>query len=103
MPSMTADLHLNFVVLYVSDMEASRRYFTETLGLASEPGQSGATFLFLRSQHGGGIGFGLQLASAEPPPAATAAAFLSLDTPGHPAPLREPPRRNGREASATRP
>jgi catechol 2,3-dioxygenase-like lactoylglutathione lyase family enzyme len=102
MPSMTADLRLNFVVLYVSDIEASRRYFTETLGFASEPGQSGATFLFLRSQRGGGIGFGLQLASAETPPAGTAEVFLYLDTPGDLEQLRETLTAKGVEASAIR-
>src|SRR5258708_12869092 len=100
MPSMTADLRLNFVVLYVSDIEASRRYFTETLGFASEPGQSGATFLFLRSQRGGGIDFGLQLASAETPPAGTAEVFLYLDTPGDLEQLRETLTAKGVEASA---
>ncbi|HZC78398.1 MAG TPA: VOC family protein, partial [Ktedonobacterales bacterium] len=86
---MTTDLYLNFVVLYVSDIEASCRYFTETLGFASEPGQSAATFIFLRSQRGGGIDFGLQLASAETPPAGTAEVFLYLDTAGDLEELRE--------------
>jgi catechol 2,3-dioxygenase-like lactoylglutathione lyase family enzyme len=98
---MTADLHLNFVVLYVSDIEASRRYFTETLGFAGEPGQSGATFIFLRSQRGG-IDFGLQLASAETPPAGTAEVFLYLDTAGDLEQLREALTAKGVEASAIR-
>lgn len=74
---MATPMYLDFVVLYVSDLEASRRYFTETLGLEDDPEQSGPNFHFLKST-GGGISFGLVPATRETPPAGATNLYLAM-------------------------
>lgn len=63
---MSTQPTLDFVVINVSDIEASFRYYTETLGFTSDPAQSGPNFRYLKGAPGG-IDFGLNQADAEHP------------------------------------
>ncbi|SRR5258708_5366720 len=59
---------LDFLIIYVSDLEESLKYFTETIGLKHDPRQDSPNFRgFI---HEGGIGFGLALVDAEISPEA---------------------------------
>lgn len=69
---------LDFVVFYVSDLEASFVYFTEVLGFKETPGQKGEVFYGLTGNEEK-IGFGLNLASADTPPAGTVELYFKTD------------------------
>lgn len=60
---------LDFVLFYVSDLEESLVYFTQTLGLEHDPNQDAPFFRGFVSKEGS-IGFGLALAgeAASPEP-----------------------------------
>jgi catechol 2,3-dioxygenase-like lactoylglutathione lyase family enzyme len=70
MATTTTTPVLDFVMLYVSNIEASLAYFTEKLGFTYIAEESSPTFSQLKST-GGGIDFALFLATPETP------------TPGH--------------------
>jgi predicted enzyme related to lactoylglutathione lyase len=72
---MSTQTKLDFVVFYVSNLEESITYFTQQLGFKSVPEQSGSVFHYLTSGDGG-IDFGLNLVSAETPPAGTAQIYF---------------------------
>lgn len=61
-------LPLDFVVLYVSDLEVTSKYFTEKLGFAVNEEQSGPDFHQLVSKEGT-AGIGLALANEHTPAA----------------------------------
>lgn len=67
---------LDFVVLYVSDLDASLSFFTETLGFTYVAEGSGPTFKQLKGS--GGADLGLLQASAETPPAGTVALYAQV-------------------------
>ena len=69
---------LDFVVFYVSDLDESLAYFTEKLGFKAVPEQSGPVFRAL-SGNEEKIGFGLNLASEETPPAGTVELYFKTD------------------------
>ena len=69
---------LDFVVFYVSDLDESLAYFTEKLGFKPVPEQSGPIFRAL-SGNEEKIGFGLNLASEETPPAGTVELYFKTD------------------------
>jgi catechol 2,3-dioxygenase-like lactoylglutathione lyase family enzyme len=69
---------LDFVVFYVSDIEESFAYFTEKLGFKPIPEQSGPIFRALIGNEEK-IGFGLNLASEETPPAGTVELYFQTD------------------------
>ncbi|GAC1376152.1 MAG: hypothetical protein NVS2B12_34360 [Ktedonobacteraceae bacterium] len=69
---------LDFVVFYVSDIDESLTYFTEKLGFKHVPEQGGQIFRGLRGNEEK-IGFGLNLASAETPPAGTVELYFKTD------------------------
>lgn len=69
---------LDFVVFYVSDLDESSAYFTEKLGFKPLPEQSGPVFRAL-SGNEEKIGFGLNLASEETPPAGTVELYFKTD------------------------
>jgi catechol 2,3-dioxygenase-like lactoylglutathione lyase family enzyme len=75
MPTIPA---LDFVVFYVSNMDESFAYFTEKLGFDPTPGQDGPTFRQLTSNEEK-IGFGLNLASEQTPPAGTIELYFKTD------------------------
>jgi catechol 2,3-dioxygenase-like lactoylglutathione lyase family enzyme len=60
---------LDFVVFYVSDIQASLAYFTEQLGLTHVVEESSETFHTLTGNNG--FNFGINLASAQTPAAGT--------------------------------
>lgn len=51
-------MNLDFVILYVSDMDKVKAFYTDILGLSVVPAASGPNFVTLRS--GGGAMLGLQ-------------------------------------------
>lgn len=55
---MSAQPTLDYVVIRVSDLAASTRYFTETLGFTLVSDESGSNFSYLKGAPGG-IDFGL--------------------------------------------
>lgn len=69
---------LDFVVFYVSDIDESFAYFTEKLGFTPIPEQSGPVFRTL-SGNEEKIGFGLNLVSAETPPAGTVELYFKTN------------------------
>ncbi len=72
---------LDFIVFYVSDLDASLAYFTEKLGFQPLPGQDGPVFRSL-SGNEERIGFGLNLADENTPPAGTAELYFKTDNLG---------------------
>ncbi|MBV9259530.1 MAG: VOC family protein [Ktedonobacteraceae bacterium] len=69
---------LDFVVFYVSNLDESFAYFTEKLGFEPIPEQNGPVFRGLRGNEEK-IGFGLNLASSDTPPAGTAELYFKAD------------------------
>jgi catechol 2,3-dioxygenase-like lactoylglutathione lyase family enzyme len=69
---------LDFVIFYVADLAESITYFTEKLGFTSTPGQGGQIFHGL-SGNEPKIGFGLNLASEDTPPAGTVELYFKTD------------------------
>jgi predicted enzyme related to lactoylglutathione lyase len=69
---------IGFVVFYVSDIEESFAYFTEKLGFKPIPEQSGPIFRALIGNEEK-IGYGLNLASEETPPAGTVELYFKTD------------------------
>jgi catechol 2,3-dioxygenase-like lactoylglutathione lyase family enzyme len=69
---------LDFVVFYVSDIEESFAYFTEKLGFKPIPEQSGPIFRALIGNEEK-IGYGLNLANEETPPAGTVELYFKTD------------------------
>ncbi|GHO88654.1 VOC family protein [Dictyobacter formicarum] len=69
---------LDFVVFYVSDLEESFAYFTEKLGFKPVPEQSGPVFRGLRGNEER-IGFGLNLAGEDTPPAGTVELYFKTN------------------------
>jgi len=67
---------LDFAILYVSDLEASLAYFTETLGFSRVPEEDAPTFRYLRSGKGG-MDFALLQAAAQTPPAGTTELYFA--------------------------
>ncbi len=69
---------LDFIVFYVSNLDESFAYFTEKLGFKHDSEQNGSVF---RGLHGSDekIGYGLNLASAETPPAGTVELYFKTD------------------------
>ncbi len=63
---MSTQPTLDFVVINVSDIEASFHYYTETLGFTSVSEQSGPKFRYLQGAPGG-IDFGLNQADEQHP------------------------------------
>lgn len=57
---------LDFILFYVSDLEASFKYFTEIVGLKPDPQQVGPYYRGFVSD--GGVGFGLSLVSEDANP-----------------------------------
>jgi predicted enzyme related to lactoylglutathione lyase len=74
---MSAAPKINFIVIYVSDLDAAYNHFTNTLGLESEPDQHGPVFRQLKGNQG--VGLGLNLASDETPPAGTVELYFESD------------------------
>jgi predicted enzyme related to lactoylglutathione lyase len=60
---MASTPELGFLILYVSDLEESLKYFTETVGLEHDPRQD--TPNFRGFVHAGSVGFGLALVDEE--------------------------------------
>jgi catechol 2,3-dioxygenase-like lactoylglutathione lyase family enzyme len=69
---------LDFVIFYVADLAESVAYFTEKLGFTSTSGQNGQIFWGL-SGNEPKIGFGLNVASADTPPAGTVELYFKTD------------------------
>jgi len=69
---------LSFVVFYVSDIEEATTYFTEKLGFAIVPEQSGKIFRALRGGEEN-IGYGLNLVGEDTPPAGTVELYFQAD------------------------
>ena len=69
---------LDFIVFYVSDLDESSAYFTEKLGFKLTPGQNGQVFRGLTGNEDK-IGFGLNLASNDTPPAGTVELYFKTD------------------------
>lgn len=68
---------LDFIVLYVSNIESAYNHFAHTLGLEAVPDRDGPVF---RQFVGGqGVPFGLNLASEETPPAGTVELYFKTD------------------------
>jgi catechol 2,3-dioxygenase-like lactoylglutathione lyase family enzyme len=69
---------LDFIVFYVSDLDESFAYFTEKLGFTHDGEQNGPVF---RGLKGGDekIGYGLNLASEQTPPAGTVELYFKTD------------------------
>ena len=67
---------LDFVIFYVSDLDESLAYFTEKLGFKPVPEENGPVF---RTLIGEKIGFGLNLASENTPPAGTVELYFKTD------------------------
>ena len=73
---MAATSSLDFVTFYVSDLNKSLAYFTDVLGFAHVPEESGPGFHFLTGE--GGISFGLALAGEQTPPAGTSTLYVKV-------------------------
>jgi catechol 2,3-dioxygenase-like lactoylglutathione lyase family enzyme len=69
---------LDFVVFYVADLDESLAYFTEKLGFESLPDQSSPIFRSLKGSEEK-IGFGLNVATNETPPAGTVELYFKTD------------------------
>jgi catechol 2,3-dioxygenase-like lactoylglutathione lyase family enzyme len=69
---------LDFIVFYVSDLDESFAYFTEKLGFKPLPEQQGPVFRGLVGNEDK-IGFGLNLASNDTPPAGTVELYFKTD------------------------
>lgn len=69
---------LNFVVFYVSDIEASHDFFARTLGLTTLPEGDGPGFRQFAAGPGGS-GFGLLQASEQTPPPGAAEVYFGTD------------------------
>jgi catechol 2,3-dioxygenase-like lactoylglutathione lyase family enzyme len=69
---------LDFIVFYVSDLDESLAYFTEKLGFKATPEQQGPVFRGL-SGNEEKIGFGLNLAGNDTPPAGTVELYFKTD------------------------
>jgi len=74
MPSVPA---FDFFVLYVSDLEASLKYFKETLGLSHVPEQDAPNFHFFLG--GKGVDFGIVQATKETPQPGTVELYFKTD------------------------
>jgi catechol 2,3-dioxygenase-like lactoylglutathione lyase family enzyme len=61
---MSTQPTLDFILINVSDIEASFRYFTETLGFETVPEENAPTFRYLKGAPGG-IAFSLRQADGE--------------------------------------
>lgn len=61
---MSTQPTVDFVVIYTADLDASFRYFTQTLGLETKEDESGPDFRYITGAPGG-IDFGLMPADAE--------------------------------------
>lgn len=70
---------LDFVVLYVSDLDAALSFFTETLGFVYVAEGSGPTFKQLKGE--GGAELGLLPADPETLPAGTVALYAGVSDP----------------------
>ena len=66
---------LDFVLLYVADLDASFSYFTQKLGFTPVPEQDGPTFRYLKASEGG-VDFGLSQAAPERAPAGAVELFF---------------------------
>lgn len=91
---MSTQPALAYVVIRVADIEASTRYFTETLGFTLVAEQSGPNFRYLTGAPGG-IDFGLQGADEHLKPGDVELVFKTGDLEG----LREELIGKGVEAS----
>jgi catechol 2,3-dioxygenase-like lactoylglutathione lyase family enzyme len=69
---------LDFIVFYVSDLDESFAYFTEKLGFKHDVEQNGPIFRGL-SGNEEKIGFGLNLATADTPPAGTVELYFKTN------------------------
>lgn len=69
---------LDFIVFYVSDLDESLTYFTEKLGFKSDSEQNGPVFRGLKGSDEK-IGYGLNVASEETPPAGTVELYFKTD------------------------
>lgn len=78
---MSTQPTLDFVVIHVSDIEASFRYYTETLGFTTDPEQNGPDFRYLKGAPGG-IDFGLLAADKEHQPGSIKLYFKTHDLTG---------------------
>lgn len=78
---MSTQPTLDFVVIHVSDIEASFRYYTETLGFTTDPEQNGPDFRYLKGAPGG-IDFGLLAADKESQPGSIKLYFKTQDLTG---------------------
>jgi predicted enzyme related to lactoylglutathione lyase len=72
---MSSTPSLDFVVFYVSDLQASAHYFSEKLGFGRDTSQDTPYFVFLK---GGDKGpdFGLSQANEKTPPAGSAQVYF---------------------------
>ena len=68
---------LDFVIFYVSDLEESLKYFTETLGLRHNPAADTPNFRGFISEEGG-LPFGLALVDEEISPEARKAGTIEV-------------------------
>jgi catechol 2,3-dioxygenase-like lactoylglutathione lyase family enzyme len=75
MPSTPA---IDFIVFYVSDIEASLAYFTQKLGFGYDAAQNSPEFRGL-SDGQSKVGFGLVLASAETPKAGSVELYFKTN------------------------
>jgi catechol 2,3-dioxygenase-like lactoylglutathione lyase family enzyme len=76
---MTSDLKLDFMVLYVSDLEASLTYFCETLGMTHVPEEDGPNFKFISGGGENSMNFGLVQALPDRPAGAIALYFKTAN------------------------
>jgi catechol 2,3-dioxygenase-like lactoylglutathione lyase family enzyme len=67
---MASTPYLGFVIFYVSDLEESLKFFTETLGLKHNPKADTPNFRGFVNEEGKGLPFGLALVSEEISPEA---------------------------------
>jgi catechol 2,3-dioxygenase-like lactoylglutathione lyase family enzyme len=67
---------LDFIVLYISDLDAALSFFTETLGFERVVEGDGPTFRQLKGN--GGAEFGLLQAGPETPPVGTVALYAGV-------------------------
>lgn len=61
------NLNLNFIILYIRDMEKAKTFYTEALGLSVVEAISSPTFITLRTVGGASIGLQDRATSKLPP------------------------------------
>jgi predicted enzyme related to lactoylglutathione lyase len=75
---MAATPALHFAIFYVTDMDASLKFFTEQLGLVHDPNYDAPDFRRFKVPEGS-LPFGLTPATSETPPAGTIGVYFRTD------------------------